>query len=131
MMRSAEGMRAYETLNIPVRKSEAVSLRSGPRRGGLLNLPLLCAERGSPKFEKAALRWLERYLKERLAEAAALRRDHDEPCAARESISVGSGNRGSDGVSDATRANPGRRCGPRECPCPQGHGRTALHAFLV
>ena len=38
----------------------------------LPNLPLedalqlvhLCAERGSPKFEKAAMRWLERYLAE-------------------------------------------------------------------
>ena len=51
----------------------------------LSNLPLedalqlvhLYAERGSPKYEKAALRWLERYLAEgsprlqRLAEVAA------------------------------------------------------------
>ena len=41
----------------------------------LPNLPLedllvhLYAERGSPKYEKAAMRWLERYLTERLTEA--------------------------------------------------------------
>jgi hypothetical protein len=29
-----------------------------------LQLVHLCAERGSPKFEKAAMRWLERYLVE-------------------------------------------------------------------
>ena len=29
----------------------------------------LYAERGSPKYEKAAMRWLERYLTERLTEA--------------------------------------------------------------
>ena len=51
----------------------------------LPNLPLehalelvhLYAERGSPKFEKAAIRWLERYLTEGSAEApprAAARR---------------------------------------------------------
>ena len=31
----------------------------------LLQLVLLYAERGSPKYERAALRWLERYLAER------------------------------------------------------------------
>jgi hypothetical protein len=44
----------------------------GPRAAELPNLPLedllqlvhLYAERGSPKYEKAALRWLERYLVE-------------------------------------------------------------------
>lgn len=29
-----------------------------------LQLVHLCAERGSPKYEKAALRWLQRYLNE-------------------------------------------------------------------
>jgi hypothetical protein len=32
--------------------------------GGGANLVHLYAERGSPKYEKAALRWLERYLTE-------------------------------------------------------------------
>ena len=43
-------------------------------------LPLvpLYTERRSPKYEKAAMRWLARYLAE-LAEAEALRGDHSEP----------------------------------------------------
>ena len=52
----------------------------------LPNLPLedalqlvdLYAERGSPKYEKAAMRWLERDLSEENAEASALRGDHGE-----------------------------------------------------
>lgn len=51
----------------------------------LPNLPLvdalqlvhLYAERGSPKFERAAIRWLERYLTEASA-ASAPRGGHDE-----------------------------------------------------
>ncbi len=36
------------------------------------------AERGSPKFEKAAMRWLERYLVENAPRLGALCRDHGE-----------------------------------------------------
>ena len=53
----------------------------------LSNLPLedalqlvhLYAEQGSPKYEKAAMRWPERYLTERLAEASALCGARDGP----------------------------------------------------
>jgi anti-anti-sigma factor len=41
-----------------------------------LRLAQLYAERGSPKYEKAALRWLERYLAEGLAPAPTLRGCH-------------------------------------------------------
>ena len=52
----------------------------------LPNLPLedalqlvhLYAERGSPKFEKAALRWLERYVAESSPRLPALRGGHSE-----------------------------------------------------
>ena len=39
----------------------------------LLQLVHLYAERGSPKYEPAALRWLERYLGERVTEPRAVR----------------------------------------------------------
>jgi hypothetical protein len=42
-----------------------------------LQLVHLYVDRGSPKFETAAMRWLERYLTE-LAQAPALRGDHGE-----------------------------------------------------
>ena len=43
-----------------------------------LQLVHLYAERGSPKFERAALRWLERYLSEGSPRLAALHGDRDE-----------------------------------------------------
>lgn len=43
----------------------------------------LYAERGSPKYEKAAMRWLERYLVESQSTLRRLRGDRREPCGAR------------------------------------------------
>jgi len=49
----------------------------------LLQLVHLYAERGSPKYEKAAMRWLERYLTEGSPRLPALRGDHGESGAAK------------------------------------------------
>ena len=51
--------------------------------GDLLQLVHLYAERGSPKYEKAVLRWLERYLTEGSPRLRQLRRDHRRACQAR------------------------------------------------
>ena len=46
---------------------------SEPAAADALQLVQLYAERGSPRFEKAALRWLERYLTEDSPRPSALR----------------------------------------------------------
>jgi hypothetical protein len=50
--------------------------------GDALQLVLPYAARGSPKYENAALRSLERYLTEGSPRLRALRRNHGEPCQA-------------------------------------------------
>ena len=57
------GLRAADLPALRMAEDAARELPNLPLEDAL-RLVHLCSERGSPKYEKAALRWLERYLTE-------------------------------------------------------------------